>query len=286
MRYDYWVVRYVPDVVRGEYVNLAVIAGHGSDWAVRRVSNLQRASRLGGSATVTHAFLDRIEASISLELDAVEALIELPREQASRGFVEDLRIRMNNTVQISAPRPIRAQTADDAADIAFELMVVDHGPVVRHRSRTLVARRLQRAFEEAPDLSNHVARARQARVDGQRIDYDVAVTDGVTVQMSQAWAFDLKDLSRLETNIQAWNYLMGLVRQHGGELVRSRSPEVSRVRIPRDVSANAIYRTPTSNEGKRQLKIALGGWANLGIRAVQEDDAETVVEQARTLILA
>jgi hypothetical protein len=286
VRYDYWVVRFVPDPVRGEFVNIAVVAGAGSDWAYRRVSNLQRASRLGGSATVTHAFLARISQAIVEKLDEVEALLEVPSDRMTRGFIEDLRVRMNNVVQISPPRPVRAMSAADAADIAFELMVVDDGPVTRHRSRTLVAHRLQEAFAHDPELARHVAHARQARVEGQRIDYDVALADDVTLQLTQAWSFDLhpRNLKRLETNIQAWNYLMGLVRKEGGELIRPRTPQQSALQIPNSVDLNVLYRPPASNEGERLFDNARRGWKSLGIRAVEETETERVLQEARQLV--
>lgn len=286
MRYEYWVVRYVPDAIRGEFVNIGVVAGAGDDWAYRRTTSLQRASRLGGSATVTHAFLSRISEAISVRLDHIETLLQRPVERMSRVFMEDLRVRMNNVVQISPPRPVRASSALDAADLAFDLMVVDDGPVTRHRSRTLIAHRLQEAFAHDPELARHVAHARQARVEGQRIDYDVAVADDVTLQMTQAWSFDLQDrnLRRLETNIQAWSYLMGLVRQEGGALVRPRNPEQGGIRIPTDVEMNVLFRAPESSEGERLFDNARRGWRALGIRVIEEEQTERVLEEARQLV--
>ena len=41
--YLYWLVRDVPDVVRGEQVNVAVIVGQdGGDWAIRVAPDLRR----------------------------------------------------------------------------------------------------------------------------------------------------------------------------------------------------------------------------------------------------
>lgn len=284
MRFDYWVIRYVPDPVRGEFVNLGVIAGAGSQWQFRKVSSLQRASRLGGSATATRSFLTRIGDSIDSELHDVAALIDLPGEHTSAGFLEDLRTRMNGIVQLSAPRPIRAQTVDDAADIAFDLMVVDNGPVTRHRSRTQVAQHVLEAFTHDPQVSRHLARARQARVDNQRVDYDVAVTGDVTVQVNRAWSFTMRDTSRLETNIQAWSYMMGRLRAEGGELVRPRNSKSPTVEIPADVQANVIYRAPITEEGKRVMTTALRNWDRLEIQAVQEGETSRLVREARELI--
>jgi len=112
----------VPDPVRGEFVNIGVIAGGGADWSFRRVSNLGRAAQLGGSATTANPFLQRIAASIEARV---------PGELGApfgKGDVEDLRVRMNNLVQLSEARPVLAVTSEEAVNLAFELMVVDSPP--------------------------------------------------------------------------------------------------------------------------------------------------------------
>lgn len=287
MRFMYWVVRYVPNPVREEFVNVAVIAGSGNDWAMRRVSNLQRASRLGGTATVTTGFLERMSQAINGHLAEVEALFDAPAEQLTHGLLMDFETRMNGVIQLRAPRPIRADSADDAADLAFDLMVVDDGPAIRHRSRTLIARQAREAFAQDTYLAPHlVARSRQARVEDQRVDYDVAVANDAAVQLTQAWSFDLKNLSRLETNIQAWNYLINRIRKHGGELIRPRDRQAHPIEIPSNIDINVLYREPHSPEGRRQLGIALRGWDDLDIQAVPEGSVATLITEARHLVTA
>lgn len=125
MTFRYWVVRYVPDPVREEFVNVGVIAGDGDDWAFRPVKNLQRASRIGGSATETRHFLHRIQSAVDAQRESATALINDPRERMGEGLLRDLQTRLNGIVQLSAPRVIRAETAAAAADFAYGLMVVD-----------------------------------------------------------------------------------------------------------------------------------------------------------------
>lgn len=288
MRFDYWVIRYVPDPIRGERVNLGVIAGAADDWALRRVSTLHRASRLGGSAASTNDFLESIEASIETNLDVVETLIhQTERTAMSRAVLEDLRVRMRNIVQLSSPKSVLADTADDAADLAFELMVVDPEREVSHRSRTMVVRRLKAAFELEPSVVRHLSRYRETRVGEQRASIDVAVADDVARQLTQAWSFDVKDMLRVETQIHAWNYMMNLVRSEGGELRGKGMPPTSRaVAIPEDVAINVLYRAPTSDDGRRQLESASEGWSKLGISVYSEDQAAELVRDAKTLIRA
>jgi hypothetical protein len=111
---------------------------------------LRRASRLGGSASYTDSFLRRIEDAIDSRLDTVEALFpggSVPTFE--RGDIEDLRVRMNNLVQLSEARPVLARSAEQAADLAFELMVVNSEADVSRRTRPRVAHLLKNALRGA-----------------------------------------------------------------------------------------------------------------------------------------
>lgn len=283
MRYDYWVVRYVPDPIRGEFVNIGVIAGRDQDWSMRRVTNLRRASRIGGSAVVTDPFLHRIEDAIQRQLIEVESL--MPSDLSvtfGKGRLEDLRQRMNNIVQISESRPVVATSSEEAADLAFELMVVDVDHEVKHRSRTRVVHKLRDAFNLRPELVKHVALHQIASVGAQETAIDFAVQNRTVRQMSQVWAFDVRDTRNLQTQIRAWNYLVGLLRDDGGVL-KSRGGRIGAT-IPAQVDINAVYSPPTSEQGEVQLRIALEGWRRLGVDAVPSSESEAVVEEAERLV--
>jgi hypothetical protein len=259
MRFDYWVIRYVPDPVREEFVNIGVIAGSDEQWAYRRVSNLGRASRLGGSASYTSSFLRRIEGAIESRLDAVEALF--PSESGvafARGDIEDLRVRMNNLVQLSDARPVLARSADEAVDLAFELR---------------------------PELVRHVERFQLATVGAQQTGIDFAVQDGVVRQMSQVWAFDVKDTRNLQTQIQAWNYLLGLLRQDGGSLTR-KTRDGDALEIPKDVEINAVFAAPVTPTGEAQFEVAREGWRRLDVEVVPSSESDSIIAEAERLLQA
>jgi hypothetical protein len=283
MRYDYWVIRYVPDPIRGEFVNIGVIAGRDDDWSFRRVNNLRRAARLGGTAALTSSFLRRIEEAIDSGLDSVEASLSRVSSGFSRGEAEDLRIRMNNIVQLSEPRPVLAATSEEAADMAYELMVVDSDAGISHRSRTRVVHRLRDAFELNSELVQHVARFQIAAVGSQETSVDFAIRDGVVHQMSQVWAFDVKNTRHLQTQIQAWNYLLGLLRDEGGRLASKSGHDV--VAIPPRVDVNAVFTPPNTAAGEAQFEIAQEGWERLGVQVIPASDAGQVVVEAERLLL-
>jgi DUF3037 family protein len=285
LRYDYWVVRYVPDPIRGEFINIGVIAGKGDDWSFRRAGSLRRASRLGGSASQADTFLKRIEDAIASRLDVVEAAIPGASSASfGRGEIEDLRVRMNNLVQLSDSKPVLADSAQQAADLAFELMIVDTDTDVRHRSRVRVVQGLREAFELRPDLVRHLARFPVAAVGAQEASIDFAVEDGVVHQLSQVWAFDVKDTRHLQTQIRAWNYLIGLLRADGGDLVKK--DRSGGVEIPSRVEINAVFTAPTTSDGERQFEIAMDGWRGLGVEAIASSNSESIVDEAARLLTA
>jgi hypothetical protein len=191
---------------------------------------------------------------------------------------------MNNIVQLSDARPVLATSSEEAADMAYELMIVDSDTPTRHRSRTRVVHRLRHAFELNPDVVRHVARFHIATVGAQETGVDFAVEDGVVHQMSQVWAFDVRNTRNLQTQIQAWNYLLGLLRVDGGQL----APKGGRggILIPRSVEINAVFTPPDTSAGEEQLEIARDGWNRLGVRLIDSSDAETVVEEAERLLEA
>jgi hypothetical protein len=285
MRYEFWVIRYVPDPIRGEFANIGVIAGRDDEWCVRRVSNLRRASRLGGSASATATFLTRVESTIDSRLDRVVTIVETDNRPFGRGEIEDLRVRMNNVVQLSEARTVLADSAEEAAEMAFELMVVDVDYEVRHRSRTIIVRELREAFSLRPELVRHVASFQSATVGEQSGRVDFAVRNGEVRQLSQVWGFDIKNTRSLQVQVQAWNYLMGLLRQESGQLEpRGKSRRAPALLIPKDVDINAVYTTPRTTEANKQLRIALDGWKRLNIRPVESSQASSIVDRAQTLV--
>lgn len=281
MRYEYWVVRFVPDPVREEQANIGVIAGVGADWAYRAVSDLRRAARLGGSTSATPAFFQRIERAIEVGRADLTALLADPTQgpELNRGTIEELRVRMNNIVQISPPRPMIARSAVEAAALAFELMVVDTGHEATARPRTRVLRRLQRAFEFGPDLSAKVLLHQRALVGRQETSVDVALASDRAELLSQAWAFDLKQVQDLQVRIQAWNYLVGRIRDGGGRL-RSRAGSEPELAIPPDVRISVLFAPPKTSDGAVQLSIAREGWAKLGVESFEEERARDLVDAA------
>ena len=288
MPYEYWVVRYLPNVARGEFANVGVVAGSGDDWAVRRFRDLNRPSRLGGHLGETRAFFRRIELSIDSELSHLESLLDGQDRAISRGTLEDLRSRMRNVVQLAAPRPVLANDAEEAADFAYALMVNDKPRVTHHRADTIARRRLVEAFRLSESLSDHVRIHSRLQVGRQETGIDLAVEDGVDRQLNHVWNFSRKTLDQLDLQVQAWSFLIGQVRAGGVQLIADdpAGDTGQRLEVPSDVTVNAVFTAPVTDAGQDHLEVARDAWERLDVEAYPVDGIRSILAQAQDLIHA
>ena len=129
MRFTYSLIRFVPDPARGEFVNVGVIIGseESSEWRVRRIEEPRHVRSVDENALLgaVWSFIDRVEADID-NLDAVHVL---PEVELTEDWLWRLHADHQNIVQLSAPTPMVARTADGALESVFDLMVAD--PAVR-----------------------------------------------------------------------------------------------------------------------------------------------------------
>ena len=73
-KYTYSVIRYVPDVFRGEFVNVGILVGReDEDWEVRQLSNLRRARAIGKASQldVAMALLSEIGELVDKNNEAI-----------------------------------------------------------------------------------------------------------------------------------------------------------------------------------------------------------------------
>ncbi len=129
MRYFYSLIRFVPDPARGEFVNVGAIVGsdESSEWQVRQVQNPVRARAIDahGSLDAVWKFIDRV----GIEVDRFEASLHHslfdPEVELTQDWLWRLHAIHQNIVQVSAPTPMVAESADDALERVLDLMVLD-----------------------------------------------------------------------------------------------------------------------------------------------------------------
>src|SRR5271155_2021100 len=99
----YWlsVVRFVPDPARGEFINVAAIAGNDTngDWKVRAVSNWKRAKLIDPEDVLGAVanFIGTLQSQLEDEEVQAGALSVVALQRMSE--------EMRNVVQVSSPIP-------------------------------------------------------------------------------------------------------------------------------------------------------------------------------------
>lgn len=285
----YWLVRYVPDVARGERVNVAVIVGRdGGDWAIRVAPDLRRASRLGGDAAVLRPWLDRLERSIhDHERRPLGPLAGTDDAQVSRAWLELLSHRFNNALQLSSAAPVEATSAREAVNFLFPALVATPTPAHRSRTRARLVNDMAELFVRTAsfEVGSSLIRRAPARIGRQQGRFDFAVVDRGVGQLSQAFAFDVRDAEALEQELQSWNFIVSRLREDGAQIG---SGAVSLAAAP-DVPISVAYEEPAERADERHHDVfaaALEAWDALDVRVVPSSQLDVIAREARSLVSA
>lgn len=292
MYYQYWVVRYVPDPIRGEFVNIALLVGlDGQDWAFRKVSSLQRATRLGGDPTIANYWLRQLEnmvRSLSSQRnpgpEPMLAALSDVGENISAAVVSRLGARLNNAVQISSPYPVVADSAEAGIQMLFDHLVSDPQVQPRELYGAQVYRTVGTELRRRLGGDNRVAIRNRPhiRVGGIPRIANFAVTDSRVEQITNAWSFNLSDVDKVSTEIQAWVAHMHRLRQRGGLLESKSLPPLT---IPDDVQLRVIYEEPRHEAAVPALRIAKEVWSEVSnLVAYSNDDRLKVVDDALAVV--
>ncbi|MBD8023462.1 DUF3037 domain-containing protein [Microbacterium gallinarum] len=286
--YLYWLVRYVPDVARGERVNVAVVVGRdGGDWAIRVAPDLRRASRLGGDASALRPWLERLERSIHdyehppLDLFATRDI------RVSRSWLELLSHRFNNVLQVSAAAPVEARSAREGVDFLYPVLVATPAPLHRSRTRARLVTDMAELFVRTGnfEVGSTLIRRPPARVGRQRGRFDFAVVDGGVDQLSHAFAFDVRDTDALEQEMQSWNFIVSRLRQDGAAIGAGTHP----LSADSDVAIAVAFQEPAGRPDARRDDVfaaALEAWSALDVHAVPSSQLDVIAREARELVSA
>lgn len=242
MTFLHSLIRFVPDPVRAEFVNIGAIAGSddASDWALRLIENPSRAHKLD-DAVVYPAVLgvvDRLRRDIELFEREVEAPSLRGGSAVSEAWLHALHAQHRNIIQFSTPAPLIADSADDALDRVFNRLVVDPERSLRGPNRRSAVAALRAAYKTVGLKRNadlyEGATLHSGPYEG-RIDF--AVANGKVVQLAQAWSLNVQDQGALVDQVRSFGWTMRALQADGGELV-TREKTLS---IPRDVGLSVVY---------------------------------------------
>lgn len=288
MKYDYSIVRFVPDSFRGEFINVAVIAGsaESGEWAIRWVQNPQRARRLDGGARLDAVFAYLYGIDALLERKAEEQLELDPDsgDQLDSTWLHREHERLRNLVQLTAPAPVIAENVDQAIAKIFDVFVVDPERRTR-RTKAAAISALRNAFADAK-LPQHVLHDKGVRaiVGRQQVPIDFAVANGDLVQLAHGWSFQSNEPTITVQQIKAWSWTLRDVRDGDGTVTVRDRGKLRSYDVPANLAIDVVYVPPETDEGHRSLDEALEVFQRLNVTALSVLEARQVGEQARQLL--
>lgn len=286
MRFCYSVIRFVPDPIKGEFVNVGAIVGSddSSEWAVRQVGNPIRARQIDehGTLPAAWAFIDQL----GRQVDAYEAVIDgmtldVLGPRPSEEWLGQLHQRNTNIVQLSAPLPLLASSAEDALETVFSQLIVDPakrpGGSAKHPALAAVRRAYRDAGLFARVIEGGTLEAGHHR---ERLDFGLA--NGRVVQITQTWSFQAADQESVAKSVRAWGWAVKAAKERGG-LLRTQDGTVP---VPETVDVEAVYIPPNGGGGQEELEDARSVFRALEAREVVIDDVSAVARRAAELLQA
>ena len=180
---EFYLIRYVPDAVRGEFANIGVLlreAARRQEAQVRFTRDWSRVRWVDGDADTE--MLEALEAEIGARLRDVSI--------GQKTIVELLEDTLSNSVQIT---PVRACLAENLPAEMDQLMRMYVDPLRRTRTarvsgRVAIAGAMRREFERAgvwTVMRKHIAAAQYTRV-GDTLAIDCGYRTNGTIRMFQA----------------------------------------------------------------------------------------------------
>jgi hypothetical protein len=194
--YLFSLLRFVPDPMRGEFVNLGAIIGNEDteEWHVQLIDNRKRARKIDSndSLGMVLARINSIERQIDEYLESIDDLVTPPTE-INRSWLDGLHTDHQNQLQVSSPQPIFVQSAADAVRVIEEEFLVD--PETTSSSQDRIGKstgkaRLRDALREGGLKKNEDFFERpKIKAGSYDWNFDFIVANGRAVQASQVWSF-------------------------------------------------------------------------------------------------
>ena len=289
MRYVYSIIRFVPEPARGEFINVGAIVGsqESDEWQIRQISNAKRARAMDEhkSLDAVWSFINQVGA----EIDEFEAwtggggsLFE-PDVILNEEWLQSLHSGQQSTVQLSEPAPIAAESADEALETIFNLVVLDparRGRTGANKNRAVAGMRDAYRYSGITKTRELFERV-SFRTEHHGTVLDFAVVNGQAVQLTQAWSFQVSDQESLAEQVKAWGWTIHDARQHGGSLTSIDNREIE---VPRNVSVRAVYLPAEDRQPAPAFRDAKHIFDELDIDAVPFTEVRTVANDAVELL--
>ncbi len=275
--YVSWILRYVPNALRGEFVNIGVLVGSdGGDWAVRFTDDFRRAKDLAGGTEpilgpTIKVLVRRVEETNQTSIRTM-SIFGHPYEPLTVGHIRHLRDRWNNSLQLSAGNPAAGDSAEAIAAMLFKHYVPDAGRQTREQRTTRLRRRYREEIHAAITEFGHgrIEERAQAKVDQSTIRFDFALLDSGLTKLTDVFSVTRQDPEIVRKDAQSMGYVFMQLRRRGGLLVPQKSKKP--LTIPSDVPISIIHDHPEDDDQYASLQLAKSIWDDVNVKALPRTD--------------
>jgi hypothetical protein len=187
---------------------------------------------------------------------------------------------MRNVVQLSAPAPVAASSAEEALDLlADELLVDPMARRYRFAKKHSAVGVTRRAYREHQVPQESIAERAPVVSGAYDAAFDFAVFNGRAVQLVQCWSFQLPDQVQLAEQVKAWAWVVRELREHGG-VVRAGGREIE---VPQgDELEIAVVAVPPMDdqENTHAYAEARAAFAETHVRELRPEEADELGARA------
>jgi hypothetical protein len=279
MGYYYSLLRFVPDPARGEFINLGILAGDddAADWDLRLIQNFRRARAIDneGALEIAMAFIPSLQDHIAAldptttEMTAAEPL--------TTEYLSHLSEEMQNVVQLTAPTPIAASSADEALEVLYSELVVDAtSQRLRFTDKKPAQASTRRAYKKY-EIPKQSVREHAPVVAGPYSGtFDFAVANGSVVQLVQCWSFQLPNQTELAEQVKAWAWVVHELRGHGATVtLADREADAEQ-----DVDVATVVVPPEDGQETRAYEEAQAAFEEIRVEQLTPDQADELGARA------
>jgi hypothetical protein len=280
-KYQYSLVRCVPEPRTGEFINIGAIAGSSEegDWATREIENLKRAAKLCGGAELS-AVLEFIANAARQISEAEDTFFPMPDN-----WLEEMASERRNVVQLSEPRLAVGQSAEEVLDLVCARQLIDPATsrqafVSKSKLLARIRSQLKTRMESAQVLERPILTVGDSHITAQ-LDY--AFGTNQAVQLTQAWSFQKETVEDVATDVKAWGYALerlrngGISRLHGGDRL---------LIISGEVPIGVIVAPPTTHRQHEVFEEAREVFEALKVSTYGEDQAPALADDIAGLLAA
>ncbi|MFB6258950.1 MAG: DUF3037 domain-containing protein [Flavobacteriales bacterium] len=285
-KYVFSLLRFVPDPLNGEFVNVGFIVGsqETEEWHLDQIQNPKRAECLDFNNIFKFVQSDiyDIRKKIDEYTESFEELIPID-ERVNEDWLHALSDDLKNVLQVTQPTPILSENIQEAKELIWKNFLVE--PEVNKQSsftKRHCISKINQSYKKFGIPEKNISKRSSFSTKKYNGTFDFAIFNGHALQISQTWSFEIQHPNRISKDVKAWSWVIRDLRESNGKF---ENEEGRLIEIPHDIEIDFIYQPPSSNlENETAFEEAIKAADECGLNKVSLDNVDQVAESAKKLI--